>query len=196
MIAWINVLVLLIATYLTGAFYIKSAQPIALLQKIGDAAWERCERYRRYAIIAMTITVINYLIYYFYPLPLPLPRTFPWPWRVSIVIGLAILVPAMYLLIRGSIDAGEETLKPLPEHQMYGGIYERMRHPQAMGESVTWLGGAFLLNSLFLAFYSLIWLPIYYLMCRAEEKDLVLRFGQAYRDYMQRVGFFWTKARS
>jgi len=106
-----------------------------------------------------------------------------------------IMIPAMFLLIRGSKDAGEETLKPRPDHKMYGGIYEKMRHPQAVGESVTWLGGAFLLNSPFLVLYSLIWLPIYYLMCRAEEKDLVLRFGQEYVDYMQRVGFLWPKKR-
>ena len=193
MIAWINFLVLLVATFLTGYSYIKSVQPVMLSQKIGDAAWKQCERYRRISIIAMTVTVINYLVYYFYPLPLPLPRTFPWPWAVSIIIGLIILIPAMYLLIRGSKDAGEETLKPRPEHKMYGGIYEKMRHPQAVGESVTWLAIAFFLNSPFLALYSLIWLPIYYLMCRAEERDLVLRFGQDYVDYMQRVGFFGRK---
>ena len=193
MIAWINFLILLIATFLTGFLYIKSVQPVALSQKIGDAAWRKCDRYRRISIITMTITVINYIVYYFYPLPLPIPLAFFWPWAVAIVIGLVILIPAMYLLIRGSKDAGEETLKPRPEHAMYGGIYEKMRHPQAAGESVTWLGGAFLLNSPFLVLYSLIWLPIYYLMCRAEEKDLALRFGQDYVDYMQRVGFLWPR---
>ena len=195
MIAWINFLVLLVATFLTGWLYIKSVSPVALSQKIGEAAWRKCERYRRVSIVTMSITVINYIVYYFYPLPLPLPRAFPWPWAVSIAIGMIILLPAMYLLFRGSKDAGEETLKPRPEHAMYGGIYEKMRHPQAVGESVTWLGGAFLLNSPFLVLYSLIWLPIYYMMCRAEEKDLVLRFGRDYVDYMQRVGFFGPKKR-
>ena len=193
MIAWINFIVLVIATFLTGYLYIKSVQPVALSQRIGEAAWKKCERYRLISIIFMTITVINYIIYYFYPLPVPLPRYFPWPWPVSIVIALIILIPAFYLLYRGSKDAGEETLKPSPEHEMYGGIYEKMRHPQAIGESVTWLGGAFLLNSPFLALYSLVWLPIYYLMCRAEEKDLILRFGQDYVEYKQRVGFFFPK---
>jgi protein-S-isoprenylcysteine O-methyltransferase Ste14 len=193
MIAWLNFIVLVIATFLTGYLYIKSVQPAALERKIGEVAWQKCARYRTIAIIFMTITVIDYIIYYFYPLPLPLPEHFAWPWPVSIAIGLLILIPAMYLLVRGSKDAGEETLKPSPDHEMYGGIYEKMRHPQAVGESVTWLGGAFLLNAPFLALYSLIWLPIYYLMCRAEEKDLVLRFGQDYVDYKQRVGFLIPK---
>jgi len=194
-IAWINFIILLIATFLTGYLYINSVRPVALSQEIGDAAWRKSERYRRISIVTMSITVINYIIYYFYPLPLPLARTFSWSWAVSIIIGFVILIPATYLLIRGSKDAGEETLKPRPDHKMYGGIYQTMRHPQAAGESVTWLGGAFLLNSPFLVLYSLLWLPIYYLMCRAEEKDLLLRFGQEYGEYMQRVGFLWPKKR-
>ncbi|NOZ49362.1 MAG: hypothetical protein GXP37_04840 [Chloroflexi bacterium] len=193
MIAWINFLILVIATFLTGYFYIKSVQPVALARNIGETAWRTCERYRLFSIVFMTITVINYIIVYFYPLPLPIARQFPWPWPVSLVIALVILVPALYLLVRGSKDAGIESLKPRPEHEMYGGIYEKMRHPQAVGESVTWLGIAFLLHSPFLALYSLIWLPIYYRMCRAEEKDLVLRFGPAYVDYMQRTGFLFRK---
>jgi len=193
MIAWINFVVLLIATALVAYFYIKSVQPVALERKIGPRAWKLCTRYRLISIVFMTVTVINYIVYYFYPLPLPLPLRFSWPWSVSIAIGVVILIPAFYLLIRGSKDAGAETMRPSPDHQMYGGIYDRMRHPQAVGESVTWLGGAFLLNSPVLAVYSLVWLPIYYLMCRAEERDLVLRFGQGYSDYMQRVGFFRPK---
>ncbi len=193
MIAWINFLILLIATFFTGYFYIKSVQPVALERKIGEAAWQKCARYRLVSIVFMTITVINYIVYLFSPLPLSLPLRFPWPWPVSLVIGLVILIPALYLLMRGSKDAGEETLKPRPEHEMYGGIYETMRHPQAVGESVTWLGCAFLLHSPFLALYSLIWLPIYYLMCRAEEKDLIQRYGQSYIDYMQHTGFLFPK---
>ncbi|RME81457.1 MAG: isoprenylcysteine carboxylmethyltransferase family protein [Caldilineae bacterium] len=193
MIAWLNFAVLVAATFLTLIFYVKSVGPVALARRIGERAWHRCELYRRAAIITMSITVLNYVVMLFYPLPLPIPRHFPWPWPLSIAIGLLILTPALYLLIRGSKDAGEETLKPRPGHGMYGGIYEKMRHPQAVGESVTWLAGAFLLHSPFLAAYSLIWLPIYYVMCLAEERDLVLRFGQEYVDYRRRVGFFGPK---
>ncbi len=196
MFAWLNLVVLLVATALVPYFYIKSAQPAALAQRIGDQAYAECARYRLMSTVAMTVTVISYIVYLFYPLPLPLPAHFPWPWAVSGVIGLVILIPALYLLIRGSMDAGEETMRPRPEHTMYGGIYEKMRHPQAAGESVTWLGAAFLLHSPLLALYSLIWLPIYYWMCRAEEKDLLLRYGQAYRAYMDRTGFLFPKRSS
>jgi protein-S-isoprenylcysteine O-methyltransferase Ste14 len=71
---------------------------------------------------------------YWFPLPLPLPRTFPWSWRVSALIAVLIAIPALYLMLRGVKDAGEETMRPKREHVMYGGIYTRIRHPQAVGE--------------------------------------------------------------
>ena len=73
---------------------------------------------------------------------------------------------------------------------MYGGIYEKMRHPQAVGEVTLWWLIALLLNSPFLALYSFVFIPIFYLMCLAEERDLIIRYGQDYIDYKERVGFF------
>ncbi len=137
MIAWLNFAVLLVATALVPYFYIKSVRPAALAREIGDEAYAKCARYRLIAAVFMAVTVVNYFVYVGFPLPVPLPRHFPWPWPLSIGIGLLILIPALFLLIRGSIDAGEETMRPRPEHTLYGGIYEKMRHPQAAGESVT-----------------------------------------------------------
>jgi protein-S-isoprenylcysteine O-methyltransferase Ste14 len=38
--------------------------------------------------------------------------------------------------------------------------------------------------------YSFVWLGVEYVMVMAEERDLVIRFGQAYEDYRQRTGAF------
>ena len=75
------------------------------------------------------------------------------------------------------------------EHTLFGGIYERIRHPQAAGEMPFWWVIAFLLNSPFLVLYSFVWIPIFLVMCWAEERDLVIRYGQGYRDYQKRTGF-------
>ena len=82
---------------------------------------------------------------------------------------------------------------PKPEHTMYGGIYDKIRHPQALGELPFWWVVAFLLHSPFLALYSFAWVPTFVLMCLAEERDLVIRYGQAYDEYRQRTGFFLPK---
>ena len=189
MIAWINFIVLVAATFLCLFYYVKSAGPAALEKKIGPSAYRKCTQYRIASAIFMTIAGINYVVYAFYPLPISFPQTFPWPWWVSAVIAILITIPSGYLFWRGMKDAGEETMVLKKEHTLYGGIYQKIRHPQATGEVVLWWTIAFLLNSPFLALYSFIWLPIFYAMCLAEEKDLVIRYGEAYRAYQAKTGF-------
>ena len=139
------------------------------------------------------ITIVNYVVYYFYPLPIALPRAFPWDYWISIVIAVAIGVPSSYLMYKGMKDAGEESLSPKKEHTLYGGIYKKIRHPQATGEVFLWWVAAFILNSPFLAIFSIVWLPIFYVMCVAEERDLVVRYGEAYLEYRRNTGFLLPK---
>jgi len=193
MIAWINFAVLILSAILCLYFYVKSAGPAALERKIGPSAYAKCTRYRMLASIFMTIAGINYVVYYFYPLPISLPRTFPWPWWVSALIAVVIAVPSGYLWVRGMKDAGEETMFVKKEHGLYSGIYEKIRHPQAVGELPYWWVFAFLLHSPFLVLFSFIWVPIFAIMCWAEEQDLALRYGEAYEAYRQRTGAFIPK---
>jgi len=162
-------------------------------RKIGEVAYTRCKRYRLIASGFELVAVANYVIYFFYPLPVPLPRVFPWEYWISVIIALAIGIPSAYLMFRGWKDAGEESLAPKKEHTLYGGIYKKIRHPQATGEVALWWVIAFILNSPFLAVFSFIWLPIFYIFCWAEEKDLVIRYGDAYLEYKKNTGFLIPK---
>jgi protein-S-isoprenylcysteine O-methyltransferase Ste14 len=196
MIAWANVVVLLLATLLTVVCYVRSAGPAALEQKIGTAAYGQCTRYRAFSAIFMTLAGVNYVVYAFYPIPLPVPRAFPWPYWVSALIALVIAIPAGLLWARGMRDAGEETMWVKKEHRLYGGIYRKIRHPQAAGEVWYWWVFAFLCHSPFLAVYSSIWLPLFHLMSQAEERDLVIRYGEDYRVYMRNTGMYFPKGRA
>lgn len=196
MIAWVNFGVFLCAALLMLYFYVRSAGPAALEKKIGKIAWARCKWYRLLASGFELVAVVNYVIYYFYPLPISLPRTFPWDYWISLIIAVAILIPGGYLMYLGLRDAGEESLAPKKEHRLFGGIYRRMRHPQATGEVTLWWVAAFMLNSPFLALISFIWLPIFYIMCLAEERDLVLRYGERYLEYKRKTGFLIPKRKS
>jgi protein-S-isoprenylcysteine O-methyltransferase Ste14 len=189
MIDWLNVLVLVLATLLTLYFYVKSVGPAALEKKIGPAAYAKCTRFRFIAGICMGVASINYMVYFLYPLSPPLPRAFSWPWWVSILIAAIVAVPSGYLFWRGVRDAGEETMVVKKEHTLYGGIYGRIRHPQALGEMLIWWVLAFLLNSPFLVLYSIVWVPVFVIMCWAEERDLVIRYGEAYEAYQRRTAF-------
>lgn len=193
MIAWMNVAVLIISTLLCLYFYLKSVGPAALEQKIGPCAYAKCARYRLIASLLMFIACVNYVIYYFYPLPIPLPQVLPWNSRVSVLIAILIAIPSGYVFFRGMKDAGEETMVPKKEHILYGGIYEKIRHPQAVGECPFWWVFAFLLHSPFLVLYSFVWVPIFIAMCWAEEQDLLIRYGEAYAEYRKRTGAVFPK---
>ena len=193
MIAWINFIVLLLATVLTVIYYVKSAGPAALEQKIGAEAYTKCTRYRALSGIFMTLAGVNYVVYAFYPIPLPLPRTFAWPYWVSALIAVIIAIPSRILWFWGMKDAGEETMLVKKEHTLYSGIYQKIRHPQAAGEVWYWWVFAFLCNSPFLVIYSAIWLPLFHWMSIAEERDLLIRYGDRYEAYMKNTGMYFPK---
>ncbi len=195
MIAWTNFTVLLMATILFPLFYVRSVSPAGREKLIGEQAYRLCFHDRLVAGALEFVITVNFILYYFFPLETPLPKTFPWAWWVSLVIALAIGIPAAILMFIGTRDAGEETMRPRKEHAMYSGIYDRIRHPQAVGEVFLFPVFAILLHSPFLALFSLLYFPIFIIMCHAEEQDLLLRYGESYGAYCRKTGAFLPKRR-
>lgn len=194
MIAWINFITLIVGGGLMTALYLLSVRPAALEKKIGAKAYQRCGRYRMMTTIFMFTIMANYIVYHWHPLPIdPFPPVFPWPYWISVIIAVVIAIPSLYLEIRSTMDAKEEALLPDKSHTMYKGIYEKIRHPMALGEVPLWWVIAFLVNSPFLVVFSFVWIPVWYWWCVAEEKDLVLRYGEEYEAYRQQTGMFLPK---
>jgi protein-S-isoprenylcysteine O-methyltransferase Ste14 len=193
LIPWINLGVIIISTLLMFYFYMKSASPAQLEKKIGEIAYKKCGRYRVIASVFELIVIGCYIVYNYYPLPISLPQTFPWPYWISFSIALIITIPFGYIMLRGVLDAGEEALIPKKKHKLYGGIYNKIRHPQAMGELPLWWALSFFLNSPFLALYSIVFIPIFVSMTFAEEKDLLIRYGDKYSEYKKRTGYIIPK---
>jgi protein-S-isoprenylcysteine O-methyltransferase Ste14 len=169
-------------------FYKVSVSPAQLEKEIGEKAWEKCARYRMIMGILEGVTVVNYIAYFFFPLDIGLPLTLPWDYWISVLLAVAIAIPGSYLMYRGMKDAGKETIAPQKETTLYGGIYQQLRHPQALGEGFMWFPFALLLNSPFLVLYSFVFPPMMYLFCIFEERDLLIRFGSDYAQYKERVG--------
>jgi protein-S-isoprenylcysteine O-methyltransferase Ste14 len=192
-IAWVNFAVLIFASLFLLYYYVLSVSPAKQEKVIGSGAYRRCSYYRLIAGALEFVVTANYILYFFFPLVTPLPDRFPWAWWVSIVIALVIGIPATGLMVTGIHAAGEETMRPKKEHTMYGGIYAKIRHPQAVGEVFLFAVIGLLLHSPFLVLFSLIYFPIFILMCYAEEQDLMLRYGDSYADYCRRTGAFWPK---
>jgi len=196
MIAWINFAILLLASILFLYFYVRSVSPAGREMVIGPRAYRLCFHDRLVAGGLEFVITANFVLYFFYPLPTPLPDKFPWAWWLSAVVAVLIGIPALVLMVIGLRDAGEEAMRPKKEHRMYGGIYTKIRHPQAVGEVFLFPVMGILLHSPFLTLFSLIYFPIFVIMCYAEEQDLLLRYGQSYAEYCQHTGVFWPKTRS
>lgn len=196
MIAWINFAILILASILFLYFYVRSVSPAGREMVIGPRAYRLCFHNRLVAGGLEFVITANFVLYFFYPLPTPLPEKFPWAWWISAVVAALIGIPALVLMLAGLRDAGEEAMRPKKEHRMYGGIYTKMRHPQAVGEVFLFPVMGILLHSPFLTLFSLIYFPIFVIMCYAEEQDLLLRYGQSYAEYCQSTGAFWPKKRS
>jgi protein-S-isoprenylcysteine O-methyltransferase Ste14 len=195
MIAWINFASLLFASVLFLFYYVRSASPAGREMIIGPRAYRTCFYGRLISGAFELLITLNFILYFFFPLETPLPDKFPWAWWISAVIAALIGLPATALMVIGMRDAGEETLSPKKEHAMYSGIYTKLRHPQAVGEVFLFPVMAILLHSPFLTLFSLIYFPIFVILCYAEEQDLLLRYGEAYAKYCQRTGAFWPKKR-
>lgn len=193
MIAWTNFAVLLFSSLFFLYFYVRSVSPAGREMVVGPRAYEMCRTDRLIAMGFELVTTVNYVVYFFFPLPLRLPRQFPWSWWVSILIALAIGIPAITVMVRGMREAGEEALSPQRGQKLFGGIYNRIRHPQAVGEVFLWFVIAFLLHSPFLVLFSFFYFPIFLILCWAEEQDLLLRFGDSYAEYCRRTGAFFPK---
>jgi len=195
MIAWTNLAILIFSSMLFLYYYVLSVSPAALEKIIGARAYRKCGAYRVVAMVFETITVICYVVYRFHPVSTPLPGRFPWDWRVSALLASLIGIPTMILMFIGMKDAGSETAFPKREQGLFGGIYRKIRHPQAAGEVFGWLWIALLLDSPFLAVFSLLYFPIFLIMCQADEQDLLIRFGESYADYMRCTGAYIPKGK-
>lgn len=193
MFAWINVYILVLSFFLTSYCYLRSAAPFAYTKLRGKPSYEYARNWRIIASLFMFISMANYVLYYFFPLPgLPLPQTFPWPYWITLLITAAFTIPAMVLMGLGLKAAGKEALSPQEDTTLYGGIYKKLRHPQAY-EAFLYLAMGTLLNSPFLTIISLLGFPVIIMMVEAEERDLAFRLGEDYCKYWRTTGAYWPR---
>lgn len=193
MIPWLNVAVLVLSTVGFVWLYVLSVGPAALEKKIGERAYKRCTAYRFASSIFILLILACYGVYLFYPLSTGLPQWFPWPWWASLLGACIVSIPFNWIWYLGVRDAGRESMMPDKSHTMYGGIYQYIRHPQAVGEHAVWVLIGFAMHSPFIALYSLLWIPVAVVMSVAEERDLVIRYGAPYEQYREQTGAFVPK---
>ena len=160
---------------------------------MGDKAWKFCRNLRISASIFETIATVALILWIWFPVPELDWKIFNNCW-LGIILSLIIIIPGAVLMLIGVRDAGKETLSPSKESKMYGGIYKHIRHPQAAGEMPMFPAIGLALNSWFLVILLTVYIIIYTpIMLIFEEKDLVRRFGESYKNYKKTTGAYFPK---
>ncbi len=195
-VAIINFCGFIISCLLMGYLYILSIQPAQRVEKYGEKAWKDCKKFRSFGGFFELISVVNLLLWIWFPLPyVDLWIVNPNIW-IGIAIAILIAVPCCIIMFLGIKAAGSETLSPSKDTEMYGGIYRYIRHPQSLGEFPLFIAISFALNSWFLVLISFILIMIYVpIMIYYEERDLIKRFGDKYRNYQKTTGALVPKLR-
>ncbi|MFW9972168.1 MAG: methyltransferase family protein [Candidatus Odinarchaeota archaeon] len=195
-IAIVNFISLIVACFIMGYLYILSIQPVKRSEKFGEKAWKDCKKYRSIGGLFELVSMINLFLWIWFPLPLVGAWIISPNIWIGIIIAICIGIPCTIVMLLGIKAAGSETLSPSKNTEMYGGIYRYIRHPQSLGEFPLFIALSFLFNSWFLVlistFFIIIYIPI---MIYYEEKDLIRRFGDNYREYQKNTGALFPKLR-
>lgn len=115
------------------------------------------------------------------------------PLAIQIILGVITLFIAFYLARAGMNIVFNEVRE---KHGVIRkGVFGIVRHPIYLSEILLYLGLLFLRISLAAVFIWIIAIVFLYLISRYEEKLLVERFGDEYKQYMKDVPMYLPKIR-
>ena len=179
MYEWINLALFIISLVLFSMLYLIRLQPSKLSERMGDKAWKFCRNLRIAASFFEIVVIVTAFLWIWFPIPIIDWKIFNY-WWIGTLISSVIFILGGMLMYFGVRDAGKETLTPSEKTEMYGGIYNHIRHPQTVGEMPMFPAIGLAINSWFILIimitYLLIYMPI---MLFFEERDLLRRFGDS-----------------
>ena len=194
LIMLLNFISFLLSFFIMSYLYILSLQPMKRSEKYGEKAWNDCKKLRIIGGFFQLVSILNLILWSWFPLPVVNNWIVSSNIWIGIIIGIFILVPCMIIMFLGRKVAGSETRSPSKDTEMFGGIYNYIRHPQTIGEFPIYIALSFILNSWFLIIVSTISITILILiMIYYEERDLIKRFGDEYKEYQERTGAIFPK---
>lgn len=118
-----------------------------------------------------------------------------WPPLPMAVIGICLIIFEGWIFWRVHHDLGTSRLVGRTELAGGGelqscGIYARIRHPRYTGSLLAILGACLLDGTRVAWLVAAAWLLLMLLAIALEERELRMRFGDAYREYCRRVPRF------
>lgn len=141
------------------------------------------------------LSVITYLLnpHWMKWSEIPLPD---WPRWIGVAFGL-IALPLFYWLFRSIGKNITQTVKTRDEHQLVTtGPYRWVRHPLYSVGTAWFLSFALMASNWFIGLATLLSLVMLLARLPKEEKNLIEKFGNEYREYMERTGRLIPKLRA
>ena len=176
--AWIFILPVLLLVFI-GTRLIKKRKMASLSEYISD--------FSKKGKILLTILMIPILGSYFYSVFLPLKLGTIW-FYIGVVIyfvGLSIQAIAWQNLATASVD------KPVTK-----GVYRISRNPMYIGDFLTFISIAIACLSWIFLLVVIISVITNYIAVISEERECIVKYGEEYREYMDRIPRWIGKPKS
>ncbi|MFH1315290.1 MAG: methyltransferase, partial [Candidatus Uhrbacteria bacterium] len=110
--------------------------------------------------------------------------------QLLLTVGISLAVLGLLYLVLASWHI----FKPMfTKELVVNGPYRFARHPLYVALYLTLIGFGLLFFSWTWFVILLVAIPLWYLICRAEEKQMSELQGQAYLDYQKQTGMFFPK---
>lgn len=118
-------------------------------------------------------------------------------WARWVGVGTGLLcLPLTYWLFKSIGRNITQTVKTRKEHQLVThGLYHWVRHPLYSVGTMLFLSFALMAANWFIALASLLGFVMLMVRLPKEERNLIARFGDEYREYMKRTGRLIPKIR-
>jgi protein-S-isoprenylcysteine O-methyltransferase Ste14 len=169
-----------------------------------EDAKEKVEKRKIRSIIPFIKLVVTFLVL-FILIPIGITLLLHLPWYLSfiypygIVIGILLIITAVWTIYKGIKDlkltysaSGYENEDEL----VTTGIYGYTRNPMYFGATILILGWFLVLPFTFILISSVLFLFLFYFTAKSEENQLTQKFGKKYLIYKRKVPLFIPYPRS
>jgi protein-S-isoprenylcysteine O-methyltransferase Ste14 len=136
-------------------------------------------------LVASILFVVQYYLAFFvYKLPgLPALQWLGWfIWVLSMIFGIA---PIFILRSQGGVAKGQSYVKTT--QLVASSLYAIVRHPQYLAGMLFSLAMLLLAQHWVIILIGVVTIVLFYIDMYAADQEGIQKFGEAYRDYMQRV---------
>jgi protein-S-isoprenylcysteine O-methyltransferase Ste14 len=135
-------------------------------------------------VVSILFVVQYYLAFFVYKLPgLPALQWLGWfIWVLSMIFGIA---PIFILRSQGGVAKGQSYVKTTK--LVASSLYAIVRHPQYLAGMLFSLAMMLLAQHWVIILIGVVTIVLFYIDMYAADQEGIQKFGEAYRDYMQRV---------